>query len=156
MGRTAGRPGVDAGERAQAWERWRAGWSMERIARALVRDRHTVAAIIGRHGGYAPVPRRRAAEQLTTQDREEISRGISSGLSARGIAPRIGKHHSTVSREIQRNGGRLAYRATLAEAAAWERAQRPKPCLLSQRPRLCRCGARAATLLVTATDRDST
>src|SRR5262245_51465244 len=137
MGRRAGSLGVNATERAQAWQQWRAGRSQEQIAKALSRDRHTVAAIIGRHGGYVPAPRRRAEDRLTAADREEISRGLSSGLSARCIAPRIGKHHSTVSREIKRNGGRLGYRATLAEKVAWERAQRPKPCLLSLRPRLC-------------------
>jgi len=35
------------------------------------------------------------------------------------------------SREIERHGGRLKYRAARADARAWLNAQRPKPCLLS-------------------------
>jgi IS30 family transposase len=35
-----------------------------------------------------------------------------------------------VSREISRNGGRDHYRASRADQAAWDRAQRPKPCKL--------------------------
>jgi IS30 family transposase len=37
---------------------------------------------------------------------------------------------STVSREIQRNGGRSDYRASRADQAVWDRAHRPKPCKL--------------------------
>ena len=36
-----------------------------------------------------------------------------------------------MSREIQRNGGRRHYRAHVADAAAWDRAQRPKICKLA-------------------------
>src|SRR5271166_4179424 len=61
-----------------------------------------------------------------TVEREEISRGIAAGLTARTIAGRIGRPSSTVSREIVRNGGRDAYRALAADAAAFQRARRPK------------------------------
>src|ERR1700694_5123672 len=77
-------------------------------------------------GGIPPVPRRRRADHLTLVDREEISRGIAAGLSARSIAGRVDRPSSTVSREIVRNGGRDAYRALAADAAAFERARRPK------------------------------
>ena len=45
---------------------------------------------------------------------------------------------STVSREINRNGGRRDYRASKAEQAAWERAHRPKPSKLVQNRTLAR------------------
>jgi IS30 family transposase len=48
----------------------------------------------------------------------------------------LGRSPSTISREIQRNGGYAAYRANKAEQAAWERAKRPKPCKLEGRSRL--------------------
>jgi len=54
------------------------------------------------------------------------------GLSARAIARSLRRAPSTVSREICRNGGRDGYRASEADAAAWERAERPKRCKLSQ------------------------
>jgi len=43
-----------------------------------------------------------------------------------------------VSREIGRNGGRRAYRASAADQAAWHRATRPKLCKLAQNPVLAR------------------
>jgi IS30 family transposase len=46
------------------------------------------------------------------------------GLSVRAIARSLRRAPSTVSREICRNGGRHGYRASEADAAAWERAAR--------------------------------
>lgn len=60
-------------------------------------------------------------------EREEISRGIASGSSARRIAKRLGRSHTTVAREINRCGGRAGYRAHAAERAAWSRSRRPRP-----------------------------
>jgi IS30 family transposase len=45
---------------------------------------------------------------------------------------------STISREINRNGGRQQYRANVADQAAWDRAHRPKTCKLAQNPALAR------------------
>jgi IS30 family transposase len=52
------------------------------------------------------------------------------------IAGRIDRPSSTVSREIARNGGRDAYRALVADAAAFQRARRPKPSKLAANPEL--------------------
>jgi IS30 family transposase len=128
---------MGAAEHAQLWRDWRAGHTAERIARDLHRGTRPVWRTIELRGGYSPPSRRRARHQLTLAQREEISRGISAGLSARCIARQMGVQPSTVCREIKRNGGCSAYRAMLAEKAAWRRARRPKPCLLRQRPRLC-------------------
>jgi len=51
--------------------------------------------------------------------------------SLRAIAARLGRSASTVGREVDRNGGREEYRATKADERAWERARRPKRCLLA-------------------------
>jgi IS30 family transposase len=64
-------------------------------------------------------------------EREEISRGLAAGRSMRHIAGTLGRSPSTVSREIARHGGRTGYRAADADAAAWERARRPKRCRLA-------------------------
>ncbi|WP_455749548.1 helix-turn-helix domain-containing protein [Nocardia fluminea] len=48
-------------------------------------------------------------------EREEISRGLARGCSARTIATRIRRSPSTIAREIARNGGRTSYRAATAE-----------------------------------------
>jgi IS30 family transposase len=75
---------------------------------------------------------------LTLTEREEISRGLMAELSARAIALTLGRASCTVSREIRRNGGRRAYRASDADAAAWRRAVRPKRCKLARNPALAR------------------
>jgi IS30 family transposase len=69
-------------------------------------------------------------------EREEISRGVAAGESCRQIAARLGRAPSTVSRELARNSGRGCYRAQAADAAAFCRAQRPKPAKLLMQPRL--------------------
>jgi IS30 family transposase len=69
-------------------------------------------------------------------EREEISRGLAAGWSARRVAAGLGRSSSTVSREIARNGGRDGYRAARADRRAWDRACRPKRCLLSVDVRL--------------------
>jgi IS30 family transposase len=69
-------------------------------------------------------------------EREEISRGVAAGESCRQIAARLERAPSTVSRELARNGGRHRYRAQAADAAAFGRAQRPKPAKLVLQPRL--------------------
>jgi len=71
-------------------------------------------------------------------EREVISRGLARGLSMRAIASRLGRSASTVSREINRNGGYACYRASLAEEVARRRALRPKACKLAGRPYLVR------------------
>jgi IS30 family transposase len=75
---------------------------------------------------------------LALTEREEISRGTMAGLSARAIARFLRRAPSTVSREICRNGGRDGYRASEAETAAWDRAERPKRCKLAQNRALAR------------------
>lgn len=121
-----------ASERAELWERWRAGQCVADIARALERrNKSGVYRVLALNGGIAPAPRRRAALRLGLEEREEISRGIAAGRSIRAIAARLGRAPSTVSREVGRNGGASAYRASDADRGAWERAQRPKPCRLA-------------------------
>lgn len=50
----------------------------------------------------------------------------------------MGRAPSTVSREINRNGGRRQYRACKADEAAWDRAYRAKRCKLAKNPALAR------------------
>lgn len=121
-----------AEQKIELWERWRQGQSISSISRAL--DRRTkggVQRIVVVHGGIAPSPRRRAAWTLELGEREVISRGIAAGLAIRAIARSLGRSPSTISREIARNGGARAYRATRADKQAWERALRPKQCRLA-------------------------
>jgi IS30 family transposase len=70
------------------------------------------------------------------EEREEISRGIAAGDSAQRIAARLQRPACTVTRELARNGGRSAYRASEADVSAWDRARRPKRCRLAAHPKL--------------------
>jgi len=45
---------------------------------------------------------------------------------------------STISREIQHNGGIKHYRTALSDEVAWNRTHRPKPCKLVGNDYLCR------------------
>jgi IS30 family transposase len=75
-------------------------------------------------------------------EREEISRGLVTGHSVRSIAASLERAVSTVSREINRNGGRRRYRANQADQAAWDRAHRPKRCKLVKNRALARIVAK--------------
>jgi IS30 family transposase len=120
-----------AAERRELWARWKAGESVSDIARALDRAPGTIHCTLREHGGVVPVERRRAARALQLSEREEISRGIAAGESARHLARRLGRAPSTITREIARNGGRRRYRAAPAEERAWRVARRPQPCKLA-------------------------
>ena len=120
------------------WDRWQTGDSLHEIARLLDRSHGTVAGQISKTGGIRPASRSRSSRALSLAEREEISRGIVADLSIRAIALLLGRAPSTVSREINRNGGRHAYRANTADEAAWQRAHRPKTCKLGKNPALAR------------------
>jgi IS30 family transposase len=121
----------------EVWTRWRAGESQARIGRALAKNRGSVHIVLERHGGIAPPPRRRALRALTPLEREEITRGLAAGTSPSAIARQLHRARSTITREIRRNGGHSQYRAAHADAEAWRRAGRPKPCRLAQHAALC-------------------
>jgi IS30 family transposase len=127
---------LSAAGKKELWDRWRAGESISDIARALQKPPGSIHGMLEATGGISPPRRRRRKCALTSAEREEISRGLAAGDSMRVIATRLGRCASTVSREIERNGGRRNYRATKADEKAWERARRPKRCLLAMNERL--------------------
>ena len=127
-----------AAQRAEIWDRWKAGESMSSIGRRFDRESSSVFSVLSPTGGIRPPDRRRAAQVLSLDEREEISRGLSTRCSLRGIARSLGRSPSTISREVLRNGGADRYRATDSDRAAWDRARRPKRCKLACRPALAR------------------
>jgi len=143
---TIGRPGLSREKRAELWRRWKSGQCASDIARALERTKGAIHHVLAFSGGIAPVARRRGPAVLVLDEREEISRGIAAGRSIRGIAAGLGRSPSPVSREVARHGGRHAYRASEADAHAWERARRPKPCHLARYPELRWCVAEKLAL----------
>jgi DNA-binding CsgD family transcriptional regulator len=128
--------GLSSAEQDEVWARWRQGESLRLIARQLGKRVPSVRAFVLQTGGVQRHPPHRALRCLSMAEREEISRGVAAGESCRKVAARLGRAPSTVSRELARNGGRGRYRAQVADAAAFRRAQRPKPAKLVLEPRL--------------------
>ncbi len=64
--------------------------------------------------------------RLTVDEREEIALGVATGRSFGDIAVQLGRPTSTVSREVDRNGGRGRYRASNAQRRADDKARRPR------------------------------
>ena len=125
-------------DKALMWDRWQKGESLEKIAQVFDRTHSSVARIFRQTGGIRPPKRTRSRRTLSTAEREEISRGVATSRSLRSIAASLNRAPSTVSREINRNGGRQHYRANVADKAAWDRAHRPKTCKLARNPALAR------------------
>lgn len=123
-------------ERTEVWDRWQGGESMRSIAVGMKREASSIRTVLKATGGVRPVGRRRRAEHLKIEEREEISRGLAAGASMRSIARQLGRPASTVCREIARNGGVGRYRAHAADRAAVRRARRPKRCKLAVNPLL--------------------
>ena len=119
-----------AEQKNRMWDRWQAGDSLHEIARLFDRGHSSVQGVFSETGGIRPRPRSRSPLALTLAEREEISRGMVVGQSLRHIALSLDRAPSTVSREINRNGGRRHYRANKADQAAWDRARRPQTCKL--------------------------
>jgi transposase, IS30 family len=124
------------------WSLIRDGWSAEAAGAAVGASRRTGRRWFHEAGGMAPLSLQEPAKNgpLTIEEREEIARGHTLGLSDRKIAALIGRHHSTVSREIGRNRGRRRDRAqdgtwvyspTRAQRRAEARARRPKSAKLA-------------------------
>ena len=124
-------------QKAEIWDRWQRGESMSSIGRLFDRNSSSIYPRLARTGGIRPPERRRSRLAMTLAEREEISRGLKAKQSLRAIARQLSRAPSTISREVQRNGGQRIYRASSADQAAWDRARRPKPCKLANRPALC-------------------
>ena len=129
-------------DKSLMWDRWQKGESLHSIARLFDRHHSAIQGILSRTGGIRPPPRRRSRRSLSLAEREEISRGVFAGQSLRCIATTLGRAPSTVSREINRNGGRRRYRASKADQSAWDRAHRAKSCKLVENPALGRVVAK--------------
>lgn len=120
------RPRLSVNQKAELWSRWKRGESLSEIARALDRVPGAIFQVVVQHGGIPPPERRRSNRVLSAPEREEISRALAAGATVRGIARTLRRAPSTVSREIQRNGGAASVSsgrgrcASLADGAATE------------------------------------
>lgn len=123
---------------AEVWSRWRAGQSLAEIGRALGIKPNIPFKFLKMQGGISPRTRTRRKGSLSSEEREEILRGVACGESARTIAAQLKRAPSTVTRELKRNGGRNVYRSSKADKRALHQALRPKVCKLAMNRRLKR------------------
>jgi IS30 family transposase len=113
-------------DKALMWDRWQKGDSLEKIAQLFDRTHSSVARILRVTGGIRPPRRTRSRRVLSLAEREEISRGVVAGRSLRSIAASLNRAPSTVSREINRNGGGRHYRANVAKTPAYRQTRRQR------------------------------
>src|SRR5690606_41606685 len=86
--------GFSASQKRELWLRWRKGQSLSEIGRALGKHAGSISGVLAIHGGISPPNRTRSDLVLSLSEREEISRGLSAGLSLRHIAKLIDRSRS--------------------------------------------------------------
>jgi transposase len=123
------------------WEQIATGITSEKAAEAV-----GVSSAVGtrwfRYRGGMPLFMSNPISEryLSFAEREEIGLLRAQSVGVREIARRLGRSPSTISRELTRNaatrGGRLEYRASVAQWKAELVAKRPKTAKLVTNPRL--------------------
>jgi IS30 family transposase len=137
-----GRPGVNQrGVQRQFWKRIAEGLQSEEAAEACGVSQPVGTRWFREAGGMPPISLTApSGRYLSFAEREEIALLTAQGRGIREIGRRIGRHPSTISRELRRNlatrGGRLEYRATTAHWKAEREARRPKLANLAKNGRL--------------------
>jgi IS30 family transposase len=139
--RSPGRPPVRREIERLFWTKIAEGLSSEDAALAC-----GVSAPVGsrwfRNGGGMPsislVPP--SGRYVSFAEREEIALLVAQRFAVREIAGKLGRSPSTISRELRRNaatrGGKLEYRASIAQWKAERQARRPKTAKLAENDRL--------------------
>jgi IS30 family transposase len=126
---------VDASAVSRFWELRSQGLSYPAAAAGAGIGAKTAHRELVRAGGVRPrAPVAVSGRFLSLAEREEIAAGVAAGESAAVIARRLGRHRSSIGREITRFrtvGGGRPYRAVAAQQHAQARARRPKPAKLA-------------------------
>src|SRR6266508_1663703 len=127
-----GRPSVARrADRQRFWRAIAAGWSSEEAAAAAGVSQAVGSRWFRDGGGMPPISLAPlSGRYLSFAEREEIALLHAQRVGVRGIARRLGRSPSTISRELRRNASTrshsIAYRATTAQWHAERRASRPK------------------------------
>ena len=126
-------------------ERWRQQVALRAVFEGATRCQAAAGAgisvrslyrLLAESGGVTPRQTKPRVQALSVGDREEIRVGLETGESFAQIGVRLGRHRSTIWREVKANGGRARYRAHVAERRADECARRPRPSWTVSRPQL--------------------
>jgi IS30 family transposase len=129
------RPCVPVEVQLRYWRLIRSGLVPVDAARALGVAKTTAGRWFREAGGVLPaVVGPPSGYWLSFAEREEIAHLNSAGLGVNAIARRVGRHRSTISRELRRPSiGRRGYRASVAQSEADRLARRPKQAKLATR-----------------------
>jgi IS30 family transposase len=139
--RSPGRPPIRRDLERAFWRRIAEGMTSEDAAVAVGVSGPVGSRWFRERGGMAtflitPVTGR----SLSFEEREVMALLKAEGAGVREIARQLGRHPSTVSRELRRNaatrGGKLEYRASVAQWKAELMARRPKTAKLVENDRL--------------------
>ncbi len=129
-------PKVPSEVRSQVIRLAARGATYNQIIEQLDMSVGAVSKVLRPLGGVYRAPRPDSPHRLSLEDRVEIRVGLERGWTYAQIGAAIGRHASTVCREVNTNGSRDTYRPMGAHEAAYRRARRPKPAKLAGNRRL--------------------
>jgi IS30 family transposase len=139
--KSPGKPSLGRDVQRRFWREIAKGLSSEDAALAVGASQAAGSRWFRERGGMPtfmldPI----SGRYLSFQEREEIAMLRAQGAGVREIARRLGRSPSTISRELRRNaatrGGKLDYRASVAQWKAELVARRPKTAKLAANERL--------------------
>ena len=135
-----GRPPVSREVQRRFWCLVREGVGTEAAAVAVGVGARTGGRWFAQAGGMSPMPLEPPSTRyLSPLEREELAILHAQHLDKAEIARRLGRHPSTIGRELARNCQRARpdrYRGSSAQAQAEARARRPKTAKLAANPAL--------------------
>src|SRR5680860_196212 len=139
--KSPGKPSLRRDIERLFWHEIAKGLSNEEAASAVGASQAAGSRWFRERGGMATfMIKPLSGRYLCFEEREEIALLRAQGVGVREIARRLGRSPSTISRELRRNaatrGGRLDYRASVAQWKAELVARRPKTAKLVANPRL--------------------
>jgi IS30 family transposase len=139
--RSPGKPSLRRDVERLFWHEIANGWSSEEAALVVGASQAAGSRWFRERGGMPTfMLARLSGRYLCFEEREEIALLRVQGAGVREIARRVGRSPSTISRELRRNaatrGGKLEYRASVAQWKAELMARRPKTAKLAADGRL--------------------
>jgi IS30 family transposase len=139
--KSPGKPSLRRDVERLFWREIAKGVSSEEAAVAVGASQAAGSRWFRERGGMATfMLQPLSGRYLSFEEREEIALLRAQGIGVREIARRLGRAPSTISRELRRNaatrGGKLEYRASVAQWKAELMARRPKTAKLAADERL--------------------
>ena len=123
----AGRGGVPLEVRREMVVMVRAGASWQSTAERFGVTVRTVARVMRDSGGMPPRWSARSPLRLSLDERVLIMVGLEQARSFTAIAAELGRSTSTVSRDVNANGGRAGYRAVAVDVRGHGRSEKKEP-----------------------------